>query len=100
MKDGDAHVGSVLRSFFPFRRPDRPLVALVLAAVAFAAGLLLAIRLQQEFGVWWLTGTAVLASVGIFTLVGVATGVVHFGNVPKQRAFFDGLADAIDDAFV
>ncbi|MGH6855571.1 MAG: response regulator, partial [Aestuariivirga sp.] len=40
------------------------------------------------------------AALGLFTLFGATAGLVHFGSMSRQRAFLDGLADAIGDPLV
>jgi two-component system cell cycle sensor histidine kinase/response regulator CckA len=48
---------------------------------------------------WPLLGLGSLAAVGLFAVFGLIGGIVHIGGMPRQRAFFQGLSDAIEDAF-
>ncbi|HKQ95905.1 MAG TPA: response regulator [Aestuariivirgaceae bacterium] len=99
MKDGDAHEGLALRSPAPFRRTEWSIAALVLAVAAVAVTLALALQLRDDIATWSLVGLGFLAVVGAFSLMGLFVGLVHLGAASRHRALFDGLADAIDDAF-
>ena len=99
MKDGDAHEGLALRPPKPFRRLEWSIAAVVLVLAAVAATVALTLQLRDDVATWSLVGLAFLAVVGAFSLVGLLVGLVHVGGAARHRALFDGLADAIDDAF-
>ena len=99
MKDGDAHEGLALRPPKPFRRLEWYIAAVVLVLAAAAATVALTLQLRDDVATWSLVGLAFLAVVGAFSLVGLLVGLVHVGGAARHRALFDGLADAIDDAF-
>ena len=80
-------------------RPGQPLAAMIIALCAAAAALVLTRWLDAQFSVWVLAGLGMLAGLGLLALLGVVAGLVHIGSMPRQRAFFEGLADAIDEAF-
>ncbi len=99
MKDGDAHEGLALRPPTPFRRTEWIIAAIVLALAAVGVIVALTLQLRDEVATWSLVGLAILAVVGAFSLMGILVGLVHVGGASRHRALFDGLADAIDDAF-
>src|SRR5688572_6772759 len=81
------------------KHKGQPLTAIVIALCAAAAALLLTRWADGRFSYWMLAGLGTLAALGLLSLLGVLAGFVHIGSMPRQRAFFDGLADAIDEAF-
>lgn len=75
-------------------------LSLVLAvALAIAMGAA-AFLLRAEAPAWLLLVGAALSVIGLFALLGAAAGIVTFGSVQKQRAFMDGLTDALADPMV
>ena len=78
----------------------RPVVALLLALILAGAVGSAAFMLHAA-APWWLLGLGTAAAfLGLFMLFGAGAGFVHFGTVPRQRAFLDGLADALGDPLV
>ncbi|HEY7764071.1 MAG TPA: PAS domain-containing protein, partial [Aestuariivirgaceae bacterium] len=71
------------------------LIVLCAAAIAF----LLTYWLRPDFSLGLPTGLVMLSAIGLVSILGVLAGFFHIGSMPRQRAFFDGLADAIDEAF-
>ncbi len=67
-------------------------VALIAASAAF--------MLRASAPPWVLFAGGAAAAVGLFTLFGVGAGLVHFGSMSRQRAFLDGLTDAVGDPMV
>ncbi|MGH6855829.1 MAG: hypothetical protein ACREDN_10460, partial [Aestuariivirga sp.] len=68
------------------------LVVLIVAASAI---------LLRGAAPWWLAVVvSAAAALGLFTLFGATAGLVHFGSMSRQRAFLDGLADAVGDPLV
>jgi two-component system cell cycle sensor histidine kinase/response regulator CckA len=55
---------------------------------------------EGRFDSWPLIALGLLAILGLVLLLGAVAGFIHIGSMPRQKAFFDGLADAIDEAFV
>ncbi|HEY7750017.1 MAG TPA: PAS domain-containing protein [Aestuariivirgaceae bacterium] len=81
------------------KQRGKPFTAIVIGLCAAAAAGLLTHWLKGQFAPWLLLGLGVLAGMGLLGLLGAVAGLVHLGSMPRQRAFFDGLADAIDEAF-
>jgi two-component system, cell cycle sensor histidine kinase and response regulator CckA len=81
------------------KHKGQPLTAIVIALCAAAAALLLTRWADGRFSYWMLAGLGTLSALGLLSLLGVLAGFIHIGSMPRQRAFFDGLADAIDEAF-
>ena len=75
------------------------LLGLVLAAVAMLGSYYLARQVANQFSILPLVGLGVLAAMGLFALLGMVGGLLNVRGMPRSRAFFDGLRDAIDDAF-
>ncbi len=73
--------------------------AIVIAVCAAGVALLLKRWIEPGSSHWMLGGMGVLAALGLMSLLGILAGFFHIGSMPRQRAFFDGLADAIDEAF-
>ncbi len=67
-------------------------VAVTVASAAFI--------LKAAAPLWLLFAGGAAAAVGLFTLFGIGAGLVHFGSMPRQRAFLDGLTDAVGDPLV
>ncbi|MGE3829625.1 MAG: cell cycle histidine kinase CckA [Parvibaculaceae bacterium] len=77
-----------------------PLVSLFLAAllaITVGAGVWF---LRGHVAEWILIAGAVLSFFGLIALFGFIAGVVHVGSGEKDKAFFDGLADALGDSCV
>jgi len=81
------------------KRRGQPLTAAIIAICAAAVALVLTNWFRGQFALWMLAGLGALAAIGLLCLLGVVAGLVHLGSMPRQRAFFDGLADAIEEAF-
>ena len=75
----------------------RPLLAIALAVVLAVVVTVIGIKLQGQWPVALLVVLALLAFFGLLTAFGTLAGFVHFGRLPRQRAFFDGLMDAVGD---
>jgi two-component system, cell cycle sensor histidine kinase and response regulator CckA len=73
----------------------------VILVVVSAAALAFIIThwLRPDFSLGLPTALVMLSAIGLVSIVGVLAGFFHVGSMPRQRAFFDGLADAIDEAF-
>ena len=71
-------------------------LAFVVAVIAVSAAFLL----RASAPLWLLFAGGVAAAVGLFTLFGFGAGLVHFGSMSRQRAFLDGLTDAVGDPLV
>jgi two-component system cell cycle sensor histidine kinase/response regulator CckA len=82
------------------RQRGQPITAVVIAVCAAAVTLMLTHWLKGQFSAGLLIGLGLLAALGLLGLLGALAGLIHIGSMPRQRAFFDGLADAIDEAFV
>lgn len=82
------------------KQRGRPLTAAIIAISAAAAAALLTHWLNKQFSPLMLVGLGALAALGLLSLLGVLAGLIHIGSMPRQRALFVGLADAIDEAFV
>jgi two-component system, cell cycle sensor histidine kinase and response regulator CckA len=78
----------------------KSLAAAVASVCAVLAVALLSRWIGGQFTSWPLIGLAFLAFLGLILLLGALAGFIHIGSTPRQRAFFDGLGDAIDEAFV
>ena len=77
-----------------------PLVSLILAAllaVTVGAGVWF---LRGHIAGWILIAGAILSFFGLIALFGFIAGVIHIGSGEKDKAFFDGLADALGEACV
>ena len=68
-----------------------------LLAVTVGAGVWF---LRGQVAGWLLIAGAVLAFFGLIALFGFIAGVVHVGSGERDKAFFDGLADALGDGCV
>ncbi len=82
------------------QRQGRPVLAIVLAIVLAGLVTVVAIRLHGQWATALLVILGVAAFIGLLTVFGALAGFVHFGRLPKQMAFFDGLMDAVGDACV
>ena len=96
MDDTRAHAPGALA---PYKQRGQPLTAIVIAICAGGAALLLKRWFDPGSTHWMLGALGVLAALGLLSLLGTLAGFVHIRSMPRQRAFFDGLADAIDEAF-
>src|SRR4051794_12803125 len=82
------------------RACGKNLLPMLLAlAVAVTVGST-AFLLRTSVSPWLLVAGGVAAATGLFTLFGAGAGLVHFGSMSRQRAFLDGLADAVGDPLV
>jgi two-component system, cell cycle sensor histidine kinase and response regulator CckA len=84
----------------PARRDWRVWVALLLALVLAAAAGLFAHGIGTREPLWVVGVLGALSFVGLLTLFGALTGVVHVGRLPGQRAFFESIIDAVADSCV
>ena len=82
------------------QRQGRPVLALILAIVLAALVGVIALRLHGQWAIALLVVLGIAAFAGLLTLFGAIAGFVHFGRLPKQMAFFDGLMDAVGDGCV
>ncbi|MGI9465466.1 MAG: cell cycle histidine kinase CckA [Aestuariivirgaceae bacterium] len=82
------------------QRQGRPILAVVLAIVLAGLVGVIALRLHGQWATALLVVLGVAAFAGLMTLFGALAGFVHFGRLPKQMAFFDGLMDAVGDGCV
>src|SRR3954452_3775035 len=73
---------------------------MVLGLLAAGSSGALAWSARGLFADWVVTLGAVLAFIGLIAVLAFIAGVVQFGRVPQQRAFFDGLIDALREAAV
>src|SRR5688572_3962126 len=83
----------------PYRQRGQPLTAIVIAVCAGGAALLLKRWFEPDGDHWVMAALGILACIGLVGLLCIMAGLVHIGSMPRQRAFFDGLAGAIDEAF-
>ncbi|MBI3674324.1 MAG: PAS domain-containing protein, partial [Rhizobiales bacterium] len=75
-----------------------PSLALAVAlAIAVTAA---AVLFRGSVPPWALIAGAGAALLGLFTLLGAAAGLVHFGSTSRQRRFLDAMTDALGDAMV
>jgi two-component system cell cycle sensor histidine kinase/response regulator CckA len=85
--------------------PPRParwrivLVLLLAAMLAVAVGAAAWMH-KTAFNPWLLLAGATLAFLGLFALMGLASGLLHLGGDEGQRQFFDSLNDATGDPMV
>ncbi len=78
----------------------RRLLSVALAVLVAVTVVSAAFILRISAPLWFLFAGGVAAAVGLFALFGIGAGIVHFGSIPRQRAFLDGLADALGDPLV
>ncbi len=83
----------------PARRSRSPWPG-VLAGLALAAAAAAAWRAETTLAPWLVWLLAALAALGLLALAGMIAGFVHIGRLPRQRAFFDALIDAVGDRCV
>ena len=81
------------------RRSRSPWPA-VLAGLALAAAAAAAWRAETTLAPWLVWILAAAAALGLLALAGMIAGFVHVGRLPRQRAFFDALIDAVVDRCV
>jgi two-component system, cell cycle sensor histidine kinase and response regulator CckA len=81
-------------------RSGRPVVALVLSVLLLVAVSMAAWLYRDALPAWPLIAGAVLAFIGLLALFGALAGLLRFGRTSGERAFLDGLADAIGEACV
>ena len=72
------------------------LIALLLAVACAAA----AYAFRGDTPLWMVALAGFGSFMGLLFLVGIAAGFVHVGSLPRQRAFYDGLFEALGDALV
>ncbi len=82
------------------QRQGRPVLAIVLAVLLAGLVGVIGLRLHGQWATALLVILGIAAFVGLLTMFGALAGFVHFGRLPKQMAFFDGLMDAVGDACV
>ena len=75
-----------------------PVLAFAIAVALAVCVIVIGLRLEGQWPVALLVVLALLAFFGLLAAFGTLAGFVHFGRLPKQRAFFDGLMDAVGDA--
>lgn len=90
MDDTRAHAPGALA---PYKQRGQPLTAIVIAICAGGAALLLKRWFDPGSTHWMLGALGVLAALGLLSLLGTLAGFVHIRSMPRQRAFFDGLAE-------
>ncbi len=78
----------------------RPFVGFVIALLLAAASAAAAYAFRGDTPLWMVALAALGSFMGLLFLVGVAAGFVHIGSLPRQRAFYDGLFEALGDALV
>ncbi len=78
----------------------RPLLAIALAVLLAGIVGFLGYRIQGQWPALILILLGLFAFFGLLAAFGVLAGFVHFGRLPRQRAFFDGLMNAIGDSCV
>ncbi len=76
----------------------RPWVMVALAVVLAAATAYAASRAGTEYAIWIVVGLAAFGFVGLVAIFAALAGLLHFGRLPKQRAFFEGIFDALSEA--
>ena len=82
------------------RRDHRVWAALVLALVLAAAAGLFAYGVGASEPLWVVAVLAALSLVGLLALFGSLLGLVHVGRLPRQRAFYESIINAVADACV
>ncbi len=75
----------------------RPVLAFGLATVLAVVVVAIGVRMQGQWPLTMIAILGLLAFLGLLSAFGTLAGFVHFGRLPKQRAFFDGLMDAVGD---
>jgi len=71
---------------------------LALAAALAALSAYLAGRVSAAYAPWIAAGLGAFAFIGLLAVFGVLAGLLQFGRLPQQRAFFEGVIDAVGDA--
>ncbi len=94
----DAGIAESRPDFQEDQRHGRPALAIVLAVLLAATVGGLTYQLGDKLPLGALVILAAASLLGLLAAFGAIAGFVHFGRLPKQRTFFDGLADAIGDA--
>ncbi|CAN5364920.1 ATP-binding protein [soil metagenome] len=81
-------------------RKARPILTILLAVILAVAVVAVAWRFHGATPLWALATGAVLALGGLFLMFGLAAGAIQIGGGTPERAFLDGLADAMGEACV
>jgi two-component system cell cycle sensor histidine kinase/response regulator CckA len=82
------------------RRGQSSWPAFAVAGLALIAAGVVAWRVDSALAPWLVWLLAGFAGLGLTALAGAIAGFVHVGRLPRQRAFFDALIDAVDDRCV
>ena len=82
------------------QQQGRPWLAIMLVGALAVCVAILTYYYDGALPGWVVLAGAFLAFAGLAGIVGYAGGFVHFGRLPRQRAFFDGLVDSLDEACV
>ncbi len=72
----------------------------IFAALALVAAGTAAWRADTHLAPWLVWTLAAFAAIGLTAMAGSLAGFVHIGRLPRQRAFFDALFDAVGDRCV
>ncbi len=81
-------------------RSGKTMLSLFLAIMAAIIAASAAFMLRLTAPPWLLFAGAAAAAAGLFALFGIGAGLVHFGSMSRQRAFLDGLTDAVGEPLV
>jgi two-component system cell cycle sensor histidine kinase/response regulator CckA len=81
----------------PVHTGRSPWPAVLVGGLSLLTAGLLAWRADAGTAPWLVWILAALGALGVAGLVGGAAGVVHVGRLPRQRAFFDALIDAVGE---
>lgn len=101
MTDRSAAGRGELAAAAPWGRRVGQLLLVLMLAATFAVLVLLAFKgMPQGVPDWLVLVGAVLATLALIGLFGLATGVVRFGHATRDREFFDALVDALGDPMV
>ncbi|MGE0210240.1 MAG: response regulator [Parvibaculaceae bacterium] len=78
--------------------PRRPWVVLPIAVALSLGTGYAASRATGAYQLWIVVGLGLFAFIGLIAIFAALLGVLHIGRLPKQRAFFQGIVDAIGEA--
>ena len=78
----------------------KPVLGFSIAVLLAGASAAAAYAFRGDTPMWAVAVAGVASFMGLVFLVGSAAGVVHIGSLPRQRAFYDGLFEALGDALV
>ena len=82
----------------PREQAGKPLLAAGLVLLLAVSVLMFVRSYSGALPLWGLVILGVLAFSGLVVLVGLIAGFVHFGRMPRQRAFFDSLINGLGEA--